>query len=74
MSKSDIDTPHSKYLHMFAAIRCEIPGDLERPQNSTSVVKIFSTKEMAQEEAERLRILNMEKSCLYEVQSTRFVE
>jgi hypothetical protein len=69
-----MDQEHSKYLHLFALVRYEMPVDGESIQNSVSVVKVFSDRELAGREAERLRAINGPAKCLYEVQVTRFVD
>ncbi len=74
MPDMSIDKPHSKYLHMFAVVRYDLPISPNHPQNSISVVKTFSTRALAEEEADRLRAANEAKGCTYEVQTTRFVK
>ena len=69
-----IDTPHSKFLHLFAIVRFDFPVDSEYPANSVSVVKVFSLQEAADQEALRLNRVNEKKSCKYEVYVTRFIK
>jgi hypothetical protein len=63
--------PHSKYLHLYAIVRFDpyLSGG-----NGATVVKVFPSKELAEQEASRLREANRGKQSTYAVQVTRFVE
>ena len=68
-----VDTPHTKFLHLFAVVRCEFPVNSEYPANSVSVVKVFSSQEAADQEASRPNHVNENKSCRYDIYVTRFI-
>ena len=68
-----MDRENSKYTHLFALVRYEIPTDLASFHNSISVVKVFADREAAETEAKRLGSINSLLKCRYEVQVTRFV-
>ena len=68
-----VDTPHTKFLHLFAIVRFDFPVNSEYPANSVSVVKVFSSQEAADQEASRLNHVNENKSCKYDVYVTRFI-
>ena len=67
------DKPHSKFLHVYAVIRFDSPVDPASPENSMAIVKVFSSKSVAEKEASRLNKLNAAKGGRYIVQVTRFV-
>ncbi len=69
-----MDKPHSKYLHVYAIVRFDLPVSQSNPENSAIVVKVLSSRVLAEQEASRLREVNKEKRCVYNVQITRFVE
>jgi hypothetical protein len=64
------DKTHSKYLHVYAIVRFDLHAKLE---NCATVVKVLPTRDLAEQEADRLRQVNEGKQCLYNVQITRFV-
>jgi len=66
-----MDKPHSKYLHRYAIVRFDphLSGE-----NGATVVKVFRSKELAEQEASRLTEVNRGKQCTYVVQIARFVE
>jgi len=66
-----MDKPHSKYPHVYAIVRLDSQMSLE---NSATVVKVLPSRDLAEQEASRLREINKGKHCIYTVQSTRFVE
>jgi len=66
-----MDKAHSKYQHLYAIVR--VDADLSG-ENGATVVKIFPTKELAEQEASRLTEVNRGKQCTYAVQTARFVE
>ena len=59
---------------MFAVVRYDLPVNTDHPENSLAVVKVLSSRERAKEEAARLRIINVGESCIYEGQTTRFID
>ncbi len=68
-----IDAPNSKYIHLYAIVRVDLAVDGDHPTNSIAVVKIFSSRESADEEASRLNKVNEGKRCRYEVYVSRFI-
>jgi len=38
------DHPHSKFRHLYAIVRIDLPVSQENPENSISVVKVTSPK------------------------------
>jgi hypothetical protein len=68
-----MDSPHSRYPHVFAVVRFDLPFDAQNVCDSVSVVKVFAQIEQAETEATRLRAINDETKCVYRVQTTRFV-
>ena len=68
-----MDSPHSRHRHLFAIVRFDLPIDAENAVNSVSVVKVFPEKETAESEARRLRMINGDSKCIYQVQTTRLI-
>ena len=64
--------PHSKYPHVYAIVRFD--HDAISIEHKATVVKVLSSRDLAEEEAARLREVNQGKECTYVVQATRFVE
>jgi hypothetical protein len=69
-----MDQKHSKYEHLFALIRFDLPINHDRIEDSVSVVKVFATRSDAEAEVRRLSSINDLSKCKYEVQVTRFVD
>lgn len=67
------DSPHSKFRHLYLVVRFDFPLDGLNPENSISVVKAFLSRTAAEQEAIRLRDVNKDKGCRYEVFPTRLV-
>ena len=67
------EQPHSKFQHVYAVVRVDLPVSPESPENSIAVVKVFSAKIQADEERMRLGQANEDKGCRYHVQITRLV-
>lgn len=67
------DTPNSKYTHLYAIVRVDLPLNQDHPTNSIQVVKVFSSKESADQEASRLNKVNEGKRCRYDVYISRFI-
>ena len=67
------ETPHSKFRHMYAVVRIDLPVNADNPENSIAVVKIFSSKLAADREVARLNKLNSGKECRYVLNVTRLV-
>ena len=67
------DLPHSKFLHLYALVRFDLPINSENPENSVTVVKVFSSEAAAEQEVSRLSEVNNEKDCSYKVFIARFV-
>ena len=68
------ETPHSRFLHVYAIVRFDFPLDTSYPTNTATVVKVFVSKQAADQEASRLNQLNADKHCHYEVFTTRLVD
>jgi hypothetical protein len=66
-----MDKPHCKYLHRYAIVRFDphLSGE-----NGATVVKVFPSKELAEQEASGLTEVNRGKQCTYAVQIARFAE
>ena len=66
-----MDKSHSKFLHLYAIVRFDphLSGE-----NGATVIKVFSSKELAEQGASRLREANKGKPSTYVVQIARFVE
>jgi hypothetical protein len=56
---------------MYAVVRIDLPVSQENPENSVSVVKVFSSKMTAEQEVSRLNGINSAKGCRYVLQTTR---
>lgn len=67
------EKPHSKFRHVYAVVRIDVPIDVEYPENSISVVKVLSSQTAAQQEILRLNGINSDKGCRYMLQTTRLV-
>ena len=65
------DTPHSRFRHLYAIVRIDLPVDGENPENNISVVKAFASKLAAAREVTRLNNLNSGKGCRYALHVTR---
>ena len=68
---ADTETKNSKFQHLYAVVRIDLPVNLDNPENSIAVVKVHSAKEHADSEASRLNALNQKKGCSYIVYTTR---
>jgi len=66
------DKPHSKYPRVYAIVRFD--HDAIGIEHRATVVKVLSSRDLAEQEAARLRVVNKGKECIYVVQATRFVE
>jgi len=49
-----LDKPHSKFRHVYAVVRIDIPFNENCPGNSMSVVKVTRSKETAETEVSRM--------------------
>ncbi len=56
MGKSE--TTHSKFRHLYAVLRIDLPVNADSLENSIAVVKVFSSKFAAEQEVSRLNKLN----------------
>ena len=68
---SDEETPNFRFRHVYAVLRIALPVSQENPENSISVVKVFSSKMTAEQEVSRLNRINSAKGCRYVLQITR---
>ncbi len=64
---------HSKYPHVYAIVRFDSYIGGSSLENCATVVKVFLSRDAAEEEAERLILVNKGKQCTYIVQATRLV-
>jgi hypothetical protein len=66
-----MDKPNSKHLHLYAIVRFDpyLSGE-----NGATVVKVFPSRELAEQEATRLREVNKGKQSTYAVQIARLAE
>ena len=71
MGKSE--TTHSKFRHLYAVLRIDLPVNADSPENSIAVVKVFSSRFAAEQEVSRLNKLNSGKGCRYVLNITRLV-
>jgi hypothetical protein len=69
-----VDSPHSKFPHLYVIVRLHFPVDAEYPTNSVAAVKTYSSKEAAEHEFTRLNQLNEDTGVRYDVYITRFIE
>ena len=65
------EIPHSKFIHVYAVVRIDLPVSQKEPHNSISVVKVYSSNDLAEKEASRLSRINEGKGCRYVVYTTR---
>ena len=68
------DKPHAKYPHVYAIVRFDHYMSKSELENCATVVKVLPSRDLAEEEAERLRQVNEGKHCTYVVQINRFVD
>jgi hypothetical protein len=68
-----METPHSRYTHLFALLRYDEPVDRENWQSAVSVIKVFTRRGAAEAELQRLTSLNAASKCIYAVQTTRLM-
>jgi hypothetical protein len=66
-----MDKPHSKCLNLSAIVRFDPHRSGE---NGATVVKVFPSKELAEQETSRLTEVHKGKQCNYAVRIARFVE
>ena len=64
------DKPHAKYPHVYAIMTFDSHFS---GVHCATVVKVFASTDLAEQEAARLRGVNKGKQCSYAVQTTRFV-
>jgi len=67
------EKPHSKFLHLYAIVRIDMPVSVDNPENCVSVVKVLASRAIAEKEASRLRDVNRGKRCAYHVYTTRMI-
>ena len=65
--------PHSRYEHVYALVRIDLPVDQTLPENSVAVVKVLCSQDLAQQEAARLNEVNKDKGCLYVIYTSRLM-
>lgn len=73
MMRNAPETQHSKFPHVYAIVRFDSCSSSSRIENGATVVKVFSSRELADQEADRLTRINYGKSCTYVVQTTRLI-
>jgi hypothetical protein len=69
-----LDKPHSKFPHVYAVVRTDIPFDEHNPGNSISVVKVDRSREAAEAEVSRLNGINADKNCTYVCCISRLID
>ena len=69
-----LDTPHSKYLHVYPIVRVDTPIDQSDPMQKITVVKVLTSQPDAEAEVSRLNKVNADKSCLYFYCTSRLIE
>jgi hypothetical protein len=70
---SNINKPHSRFLHVYAIVRIDLPIDQDYPENTLAVVKVFPSQLDGKRELSRLNKLNQDKNCKYILTITRLV-
>jgi len=68
-----MEKPNSKWRHVYAVVRFDLPLDSEHPQDRVSVVKVFTSRDAAEQEVSGLMKINSDKGCEYAAYVTRFV-
>jgi hypothetical protein len=68
------DNPHSKFPHVYAVVRLDLPFDESCPSNSVSVVKVARAKEAAETEVSRLNRINADRNCTYVCCTSRLID
>jgi len=70
---SGIDKRHSRFRTVYAIVRFDFPVSADNPENTASVVKVFSSKIHAEREIARLSEVNAQQRCKYVLQTTRLM-
>jgi hypothetical protein len=68
-----METPHSRYKHLFALLPYDEPVDRDNWQSAVSVVKVFTRRGAAEAELQRLTSFNGASKCIYGLQTTRLM-
>jgi hypothetical protein len=69
-----MEQEHSKFQHVYAIVRIDIPFDQASPGNGLAVVKVLTSKLDADAEVSRLNQLNRDKGCVCMNCTSRLVE
>lgn len=69
-----LDTPHSKYPHVYPIVRIDIPIDQSDPTQKITVVKVLTSQSDAEAKVSRLSQANADKTCLYFYCTSRLIE
>jgi hypothetical protein len=69
-----LDTPHSKYPHVYPIVRVDTPIDQSDPMQKITVVKVLTSQPDAEAEVSRLNKVNADESCLYFYCISRLIE
>jgi hypothetical protein len=69
-----VDKPHSKFPHVYAVVRIDVPLDDDNPGNGISVVKVARSKAAAEAELSRLNNINADKNCVYVCCISRLID
>jgi hypothetical protein len=65
--------PHSKFQHVYAIVRFDFPINPDNPGNSIAVIKVLSSKALAEQGISRLSQVNSTKKCRYEMHTTHWI-
>ena len=65
---------HSKYPHVYAVVRVDVPINYDYLENSITITKVFSNMLDAEQEASRLNELNENKGSRYIVKTGRLIQ
>jgi hypothetical protein len=63
--------PKRGFRHVYAVVRIDLPVNTECPENSFSVVKVFTSKDAAERDAARLNSVNAGRRCEYHTYVSR---
>ncbi len=62
-----VDQPNSRFNHVYVVVRFDEPAILENWHDAVKILRVFDSREAAEQEAGRLRSINGPCKCTYEV-------